>query len=175
MKKNLLSILILALLIVNIVLTSIMMFSVTGASKKTTALVTDIASVLKLELGDTGEGEEIEEVPLKQADIYQISEPLTITLKDDGGGKERYCILSVALSMNMKDKGYKTFGDAETMASYQPLITSEIMDLIGGYTLEEIREPEAQETARKELLRRIQTLFDSKFIYNVSFSDIKFQ
>ena len=50
MKKNLISIIILALLIVNIVLTSIMMFSVNGAAQKTSALVTDIASIIKLDL-----------------------------------------------------------------------------------------------------------------------------
>ena len=48
MKKNLLSIVILALLIVNLVLTSIMMFSVTSTNKKTGAVVADIASILKL-------------------------------------------------------------------------------------------------------------------------------
>ena len=37
MKKNLLSIIILALLVVNIVLSAIMMISVTSASKKTAA------------------------------------------------------------------------------------------------------------------------------------------
>ena len=46
MKKNLISVIILALLIVNIVLTAIMMFSVTGASKKTAALVDNIATAL---------------------------------------------------------------------------------------------------------------------------------
>ena len=50
MKKNMLSILILALLIVNIVLTSVMMFSVVGASKKTSALIDDIASAINLDL-----------------------------------------------------------------------------------------------------------------------------
>ena len=39
MKKNLLSVLILALLVVNIVLTAIMMFSVMGTSQKTSRLV----------------------------------------------------------------------------------------------------------------------------------------
>ena len=42
MKKNLISIIILALLIVNIVLTAIMMFSVTGTATKTSALVDNI-------------------------------------------------------------------------------------------------------------------------------------
>ena len=59
MKRNLLSVLILALLVVNIVLTGIMMFSVVGTSKKTSALVTDIATILQLEIGSAkGEGKE---------------------------------------------------------------------------------------------------------------------
>ena len=57
MKKNLISIIILALLIVNIVLTAIMMFSVTGTATKTSALVDNITRALNLELtakGDAG-------------------------------------------------------------------------------------------------------------------------
>ena len=50
MKKNMLSILILALLIVNIVLTAIMMFSVTGTAKKTSALIDDISAAINLDL-----------------------------------------------------------------------------------------------------------------------------
>ena len=46
MKKNLISIIILALLIVNIVLTAIMMFSVTGTATKTSALVDNITRAL---------------------------------------------------------------------------------------------------------------------------------
>lgn len=174
MKKNLLSILILALLIVNIALTSVMMFSVMGASKKTTQLVTDIASVLQLELEDVN-GEEAEMIPLSQTEVYNISEALTIALQPDAVGDTHYCLVSVALSMNTKDKGYKTYGSAETMASYESLITSEITSVIGGYTVEELREPSAQEEARMKILDGIQKRFESEFVYNVSFSDIKFQ
>ena len=63
MKKNMISIIILALLVVNIVLTAIMMFSVTSASKKTAALVDNIATALDLELtARNGDEEEAEEV-----------------------------------------------------------------------------------------------------------------
>ena len=50
MKKNLLSVLILALLVVNIVLTTIMMLSITKTNSKTAELVTNIATVMNLEL-----------------------------------------------------------------------------------------------------------------------------
>ena len=50
MKKNLISVVILALLVVNIVFSAITLFSVAGTNKKTAALVTDIASAIKLDL-----------------------------------------------------------------------------------------------------------------------------
>ncbi|NLL76184.1 MAG: flagellar basal body-associated FliL family protein [Clostridiales bacterium] len=172
MNKNLLSILILGLLIVNIVLTSIMMFSVIGASKRTTDLVTDIASVLQLELGEAGEEET---VPLSQTEVHNIAEPMTVTLKSSEDGNTHYCLVAVALSLNTKADGYKEFGNEESMTSYEPLITGEIIDVIGSYTMDDLTTSDAQNEAKKEILRRIQRMFDSKFVYNVSFSDIKFQ
>ena len=50
MKKNLLSVLILALMIVNVAISVITMISITGTNKKTAALVDTIATVLNLEL-----------------------------------------------------------------------------------------------------------------------------
>lgn len=175
MKKNLLSILILALLIVNIVLTSIMMFSVTSASKQTTALVTDIASVLQLELSGGDEAEAAEVIPMSQTEVYNFEDPLTIALKNGEDGTTHYALVSVALSKNIKAKGYKEYGSAESMLSYQPLITSEITEVFGSYTLDELRDGGKQDEAKKEILTRIQKMFESEFIYNVSFSDIKFQ
>ena len=68
MKKNLISVIILALLIVNVVLTAIMMFSVTSASQKTAALVDNIASALDLELtAQTGETEVV--VPMENIEV----------------------------------------------------------------------------------------------------------
>ena len=172
MKKNLLSILILALLIVNIVLTSIMMFSVVGASKKTTQLVTDIASVLKLEL--RGEDGEVVTVPMEQTDVYNITD-LTIELQPSDDGSSHWCLLGVALSMNTKDKGYKSFGDAESMEAKRSLLTEAIFDVIGSYKLEDLKGGNGEEEAKEEILRRIQSMYDSQFIFRVSFSDIKYQ
>ena len=70
MKKNLMSVLILALLVVNIALTAIMMFSTTGAMKSTTALVGDIAAVLALEL-DLG-GEVSDRPSMEDTVVYDI-------------------------------------------------------------------------------------------------------
>ena len=102
MKKNLLSIVILALLIVNLVLTSIMMFSVVSTNKKTGAVVADIASILKLELG-TEEEQEVSSVSMEDTAFHDMEEELTIMLaKDplDEEAKEHFVLVQVSLSMD---------------------------------------------------------------------------
>ncbi|MCM1121437.1 MAG: flagellar basal body-associated FliL family protein [Eubacterium sp.] len=180
MKKNLISIVILALLIVNIVLTAIMMFSVTSTSRKTAALVDNISTALNLELEANGNGEDTQAAAVPMSDIatYDISEKMTIPLrieKDAEGndGDPHFFIASVTLSMNTKDKGYKTYGSEEEMAARESLIKSEINDIVGRYTVDEARNN--QDQIRTEILERIQTMFDSEFIFNVAFSDIMIQ
>ena len=179
MKKNLLSILILALLIVNIVLTAIMMFSTMSATKKTSQLVTDIASVLKLEIEGSAGGPAVREVPLSQTETYNINE-LTIGLRPETtpegeeAGPVKYCLGNIVLSMDTKSKGYKNYGDAETMAKYESLISSEINNIIGSYSMDELTAPSGREEVRVKILESVQKMFDSDFIYNVSISDIKF-
>ena len=88
MKKNLLSVLILVLLIVNIALTTVMMLSVTGTNKKTAELVTSIATVLNLELYTPG-GEAEADVPLEDTEAYDIEEimiPLAASATTNPGG-----------------------------------------------------------------------------------------
>lgn len=176
MKKNLISIIILALLIVNIVLSAIMIFSVVGTSRKTAALVDNIATALNLELtaGNSGEGT-IVNVPLSDTALYDISEKMTIPLKvvtdENGNEAQHYFIANVTLSMNTKADGYKEYG--ETIDTMESLIKSEIADVIQSYTIDEARNN--QDQMKQDILSRVHGLFDSDFIFNVSFSDTMIQ
>lgn len=165
MKRNLLSVLILALLVVNIVLTAIMMFSVVGTSKKTSALVTDIATILQLEIGSDGNGKG-ETINIEDLETYSIPDSMTIHLKTAEDGKDHYCIVSVALSVNKKHEDYKKHG--ASIGNYESLIKGEIDQVIGSYTKEEA---EANKDAiADEILTRIQNLYDSTFIVDVVFT-----
>ncbi len=171
MKKNLISIIILALLIVNVVLTAIMMFSVTSASKKTAALVDNIATALDLELVSSQEEEVEEVVSMADTETYSFAENMTIPLKkSEGDDKDHYCIVSVTLAINTKADGYKDYGS--DLSQQEGLIKDEINSVFAHYTMEDARDN--QEQIKREILERIQTMFDSKFIYNVSFGDIMF-
>ena len=171
MKKNLISIVILALLVVNIVLSSITLLSVSGTNRKTAALVTDIAAAINLDLGGQTE-EEKQEVTVSMADVvtYDITD-LTVPLKKgENDEKEHYAMLSVALSMNSKDKDYKTYGD---LSARESLIKGEINDAVSQHTADEAREN--SHAIEEEILQRVQAMFDSQFIYDVTFSSILIQ
>lgn len=171
MKKNLISIVILALLVVNIVLSSITLLSVSGTNRKTAALVTDIAAAINLDLGGQTE-EEKQEVTVSMADVvtYDITD-LTVPLKKgENDEKEHYAMLSVTLSMNSKDKDYKTYGD---LSSRESLIKGEINDAVSQHTADEAREN--SHAIEEEILQRVQAMFDSQFIYDVTFSSILIQ
>lgn len=172
MKKNMISIIILALLVVNIVLTAIMMFSVTSASRKTAALVDNIATALDLELAAAGgEEEEIATIPMDKIAVYDISESMTVPLKTGEDGKSHFCLLSVAFSINTDDKAYKTYGS--DLSAQESLIKDKINTVFGKYTMEEAMAN--QEQIRQEILKEVQTMFDSEFIFNVAFSEIVYQ
>ena len=171
MKKNLLSIVILALLIVNLVLTSIMMFSVTSTNKKTGAVVADIASILKLELG-TEEEQESTAVSMEDTAFHDMESELTIMLaKDplDEEAKEHFVMVQVSLSMDTTNKYYKTYG--ESINDNQ--IAGVMQEVFGKYTADEVQP--RSEDIKEEILAEIQKLYNSEFIYKVTFSKLVVQ
>ena len=171
MKKNLISILILALLVVNVVLTAIMMFSVTGSAKKTAALVTDISTALNLELTkdeSSGEANEIHTTDLVSIDI---PDTLTIPLKPGEDGKAHYCLLGVSFFLNSKSDDYEEL--APVFQGNASLNKSVVFSVVGEYTIEEAQ---ADKNAIKDaILKAIQAEYNSDFIVRVEFSNIMFQ
>ena len=173
MKKNLISVAILVLLIVNIVLTSIMMFSVLNTNKKTAAFVTEVASAIQLELGTDEESQETETVAIDDIDTYTIAD-MTIQLKPsattnssgENTSKVHYVSTSIVLSMNKKNADYKTY-------SADLVIKGEITEAFSQYTMEEASEnPQA---VKDEILSRIQALYGSDFIFDVTLSNPLYQ
>lgn len=172
MKKNMISILILALLVVNVALTSVMMFSVMGTMKKTAKLIDGISSALSLEVADASaaDGEETVSVAMDDIQVYQIEDAMTISLAKGADGEPHFCIVSVSLSLNKKDPDFSKYSG--TVSEKEDLIKSEIFSVIQAHTIEEAESN--PDMLRQEILERIQGLYGSKFIYNIVFRDIMF-
>lgn len=165
MKKNLLSVLILALVLVNLVLNVVMIFSVLPAAKKTNNMITQICSILDIELAS---GKEVK-VPMDKLVVYELSEGGTMTMvfKTGEDGKAHYLVTGVSISMNSESDGYKTYG--EMVSEKESIIKAEVSNVVSQYTMEEyLVDPAA---VRKEIVKNLQSMFDSDFIVDITFSE----
>ncbi|MCI9427934.1 MAG: flagellar basal body-associated FliL family protein [Eubacterium sp.] len=169
MKKNLMTVLVLALVLVNLVLTAILTISILPETKKANELITQVCNAIDLEL-NSGATSAALDVPLEQVANYDIT-GMTINLKDGPDGKPHYVTLDVSLAMDTKNDGYKEYG--ETMDDRASLIKTQINTIVSGYTYEEFNAD--TQGAQDKILKDLQTMFDSDFIIRVGFPKVTCQ
>ncbi len=156
----------------NIVLTAVMMFSLVGADRKTATLVDAVSTALSLHTSsEEGSEAAAANIPMTDIEIYNIADKMTIPLKDSADGSVHYAVVGVSFSINNKNDGYKTYGS--DLSAQESLIKSEINAVFGQYSMEEAKV--SQEEIKKEILAKVQGMYQSDFIFNVSFSEIVFQ
>lgn len=176
MKRNLLSILILALLIVNLVMTAFMMLSVMSTNSKTAKLVSDIAAALELETGTNASGESAgfgtdpTTISISDTATYDLSgdDEMTIALKTGDDAAQHYALVDITLSMNTASEDYATYGTSESLDSLKGRIKSVVQSVVGSYTFDDANNN--QDAISKEILSQLQDMYGSDFIYDVSFS-----
>ncbi|MCR4895519.1 MAG: flagellar basal body-associated FliL family protein [Lachnospiraceae bacterium] len=171
MKKNLLTIVILALLLVNIVLTAIMMISVTSTNTRTAALVDTIATVMSLEvITDGSEEEEATAISMADTEVVELGDSLTVPLMADESGKQVYMVCDISLSLNKTHEDYETYHEA--LSSNFSVIRGLITDVISGHNQDFCMNH--RDELRAEILKAIQDKYKSDFIYEVTISEAKF-
>ena len=149
----------------------VMLVSIVGTNKKTAQLVDNITTAMNLELTVPG-AEGTTNVPLTDTEVYNIADSMTIPLKSEAGAKQDYIMFDVSLSINKKSKDYKTYGSSETLSGYENLIKDAITATVSAHTEDECRED--MEGLKEEILKSVQDLFQSDFIYKVAISGVKF-
>lgn len=170
MKKNLMSVLILALVLANLILTAILMISVVPQSKKANELITKVCSAIDLEL-ESGKEEGAIDIPMEQIEEVKISEgeKMTINLKSTDG-KEHYAMMSVSLALDTKHEDYT---DATAISNKEGIIKDEVNKIVSRHTIEDMRAD--TKGIQNEILKSLRKMYDSDFIVSVVFSDINYQ
>lgn len=177
MKKNLLSIIILALLVVNLGMNGFMMLSVMTTNSQTSKLIADIAGALELEAngGNTGgfSGSASGVVAVTDTATFGFTgdDNLTINLKPGEDGKTHYLVVDVVFSMNTASPDYATLGAEDRLASMKELVKSKVTNTLAAYSMEELQAG-GLETARETILDEVQELFGSNFIFDCNFSSV---
>ncbi len=165
MKKNLMSVLILALVVVNLALTALLLLTVLPQSKKANELITKVVSAIDLEL-ESGQVTNSNTIPISDLEVYAVNGGnawlINLQSTDD---KAHHAQIAVSLSMNTQDDGYKD--GSEAIASKEALIMDVINRVIGGYTADVLKDD--PQGAQQEILKELQQLFEDDFIVGVTF------
>lgn len=171
MKKNLITVIILALVLANLILTAILAFTIIPQTRKSNALIDQVCAAINLEL-EGGQGEDTTAVPIDDIEVYDITESFTVNLASNGDGERHYAMFSVGLSMNTKSDGYKSFKGAEGLTEKETIIRSEINTIVNSYTVEDFN-ADGQKAVKAEILQAMQDMFGgADFIVGVNFSSV---
>lgn len=165
MRRSILSIITIALVIANLVLTGIIMFVMVPALKDSNALITKVAQAIDLEF------EKPEEIdPINDCVTFDLDTKLTIALKKSGG-RDRYAVIYPALLLNKKHNDYEKMKG--TLTEKKAVLTQHIEDVVKRHTAEELQDN--PEMIRQEILLDLQELYGSKFIVQVVFGTTTIQ
>lgn len=171
MKKNMLTIIVIALSAINLILSAVLVFAVVPASNKTTKLVNQVASIINLELDAASEGVS-DTVKPGDVEAHKIDQKLTFNLRRSQNGSDHFCAIdSITLSVNKASKDYDKLSG--TIEANENFITDTVNDVVASYTYDDAISSIGE--MKKEILERIQTHFNSDFIFSVSLNNICFQ
>ncbi len=171
MKKNMVSILIMALVTINVVLSALIIFVMMPTMNKMDNLLTDIAAVIHLELEDPNVEEE-EEISIADTETLKIDSPFNINLKADGSGTLHYAgISSISITLNKKAED---FSEVQALLSQRTVeITEIINNTFAQNTLAEANGN--RDKVKNKVLEQLKVTFETDCILNVAFGNLVFQ
>ncbi len=165
MKKNIFSVLITALTVINVVLTAVMFFVMLPTFQKTNNLITQVASVLNLELNGDDEADPDSNYTIKDMQSIPVAfeEDETYNLQSGTDGKAHYAMLSgYVIYLNNKSEDFDDIN--ELLTADQSQITGIVRNVIQSHTSEN----GAQDVIEKECLEKIEALLDSKVVVQIN-------
>lgn len=161
MKKNMLTILVIVLSIVNLTLTAYMIITVIPNAQRTDQLITKIMQIIDLELESPLPSNINTNYSIENVEKYTLEE-MTANLKTGEDGKAHYAVINASLTINNADEDYAKLNPmVDTMKSD---LSSIVIENVQKYTFDELSEPETKKEIRKQIVADVQTLFNSRFI-----------
>lgn len=168
MKKNLMSVIILALVFANLVLTALLTFTVLPETKKANNMIEKVCSAIDLEL-ESGGANGPTSVPIDQIATYAINggETMMINLRTEPGEDSHIAVLAISLSLNTESDNYEKYSPT-VLAEKEDIIKNNIDRIVSQYSKEEFdSNPQAVQEA---ILADMQEMFGVDYIVGVNFS-----
>ena len=174
MKKSLLTVVTFALCLINVVLTAIMAVVVVPEVKKVNSLVSQVSTAIELDLEAGKSQSGASNIPIEQLAYYSISS-ITVSLKDDGDGKNHIANINMVMSIYTKHENYGTYGApfdnaSDKKGTYDDLVKSIVNEVVSQYTVSEIKD--SPDTAQDAIRLKLNEKFGDNFVVSINFSQV---
>lgn len=164
MKRNLITVLILAISIINLVFNILIVFVFMPSASKTNKLINDISAVLDLEIASQNSNGEFD---VSNLAYFKLEQGNPINLAQDGSGEMHVVQYGLTINMDKTAADYsKTMTNLESSTS---IIYDMARDIIGRYTYKQVIDVEVQKQIKEEILNSLKATFNTECIYSVSF------
>lgn len=171
MKKNITTVIVMALVTINLVLTGIIMFVMVPSLSKVNSLVSKVANIINLELEDPEDTDD--SVALADREDKTFDTEIKITLKADADGKTHYAAIdSVTVTLNKEADSYKEV--VEVFDNSKTYIQDIITNVYNQYTFSQAQVSGTEIKAK--VLEQISEHFDKADCFlNIGFGNLRFQ
>lgn len=171
MKKNITTVIVMALVTLNVVLTAIIMFVMVPSLNKVNTLVTKVSNIIDLEVENPEETDE--EVALSDREDKTITQKILITLKSNDDNKTHFVAMdSVAITLNKKADSYDDVSEAfdSNITYIQDIITN----IYSQYSFSDAQVSGAE--VKTEVLKQISEHFGNADCFmSIAFGNLRFQ
>lgn len=169
MKKNLISVIILAFVFADFVLTALLIFTILPETKKANQMITAVCSAIDLEL-NSGAATGLSNLPIEQIVTYPVNggESITTNLKASDG-KNHYVIVTVSLSLNNQSDNFTKYSPT-VLTEKDAIIQDDIIQILGSYTIDEFNSNVAD--VKAQILADMQSMFGPDYVVGVNFSGL---
>jgi flagellar FliL protein len=172
MKRNILTVLILALSIVNLVLMAIVIFTIVPSTNKTNNLITQVSQIIELELHS---GSDDSSITANDISIYDLSaeQDLFVNLMSEAGKtQESYAKISkISLSLYKKTDDFSEV--KQKIEESTTIITDKVRSVLSKYTKQEAKSNEA--AIKQEIVKELNTYFDTSIVVDISFGTLVYE
>ena len=172
MKKNIMSVIIIALVTLNIVLTGVIMFVMVPSLNKVNTLIAKVSTAVDLDLGYL-EVPNKNELTIAQKTNYTLEKEFSGTLKASSDGKLHYVAIdSISFTLNNQSPSFEEVN--ANIANYQTNINDLVSQIFNEYTIADV--VNKQEEIKEKVLERTKDLFGGADCFvSVAFSNLRFQ
>lgn len=167
MKKNMLTVIVIAICVINMVLTSVMLFVMMPAFSNMNNIISQVSSILNLEL-ESENGDEpsysIKDIEVKSVAYDAEGDSQSINLAPSSDGKNHYGIIKgVKFELNTTAEDYKEVVDV--IDNKPSILTDIVKTVIGSFSEDNITEAAVKEQALKHISDKLD---GSKCIINIT-------